>query len=88
MVPILVAGAAANSVAYALSRWPGFGLMAAACAGFSVMGIAADRVLTGVDCCPHEPDTEPIPVVDVPTCRGCRSPLCVDCFPEWQVTKW
>jgi hypothetical protein len=89
MVPLLFVGAVANGVAYGLSRWVVFGVLAGGCAVAGAAVAVLERAVLGLDCCPHDDDapTEPIPVV-VPPCQGCNSPLCVDCCPEWEVVRW
>jgi len=53
------------------------------------MGIAFDRVLADVNCCPHdEADTQPIPVVRVPAVCGCSRLTCDRCYPQWRAVNW
>ena len=87
-VPIFVAGAAANAIAYALSRWAGFGIVAAGCAAARAIQLAVERALAGLDCldcCPHptEADTAPFPVV-VSRDEEEFARWLVRCAPEWE----
>lgn len=98
MTQILIVGATANAAAYILTRWWVFGLVAAGCAVGAAIVTTARLVLDrpALDCCPHDGDdapTQPLPVVEIPPCRGCRSAICPDCtaandMDDWEVVTW